>query len=89
MALKISADVSPRKGKVAVAISYSTVPNEKRSVRASSSLPLVCSGDIYATVPNAVPGLVRCKKYLRLTFAFFSPKVLVEKFSERRYSPWP
>ena len=29
-------------------------------MRASSSLPLTCSGDIYATVPTALPGLVRC-----------------------------
>ena len=34
------------KGQRAVAISYSTAPNENRSVRASSSLPLACSGDM-------------------------------------------
>ena len=33
------ADVSPRNGSVPVAISYSTTPNENRSVRASNSLP--------------------------------------------------
>ena len=59
MALKISADVSPRNGNVPVDISYSTVPNENKSVRASNSLPRVCSGDMYATVPSAVPGFVR------------------------------
>ncbi len=32
----------------------------KRSVRWSSSFPSACSGDIYDTVPNVVPGLVRC-----------------------------
>jgi predicted GH43/DUF377 family glycosyl hydrolase len=46
MALKISADVSPRNGKVPVHISYSTAPNENRSVRASSSFPRTCSGDM-------------------------------------------
>ena len=46
MALKIIAEVSPRKGKVPVAISYSTAPKENRSVRASSSFPFACSGDI-------------------------------------------
>ncbi len=28
-------------------------------MRASSSFPRTCSGDMYATVPTAVPGLVR------------------------------
>jgi hypothetical protein len=32
---------------------------ENRSVRRSRSLPFACSGDIYATVPIADPGLVR------------------------------
>ena len=50
----------PRNGNVPVAISYSTAPKENRSVRASSSLPRACSGDIYATVPSVAPGLVRC-----------------------------
>src|SRR5437588_2606197 len=45
-------------------ISYSTAPKENRSVRASSSLPLICSGDIYATVPSAAPGLVRCSSLI-------------------------
>ena len=42
-----------------VAISYSTTPKENRSVRASSSSPRACSGDMYATVPSVVPGLVK------------------------------
>ena len=46
IALKISAEVSPRNGSVPVAISYSTTPKENRSVRASSSLPRACSGDM-------------------------------------------
>jgi IS5 family transposase len=49
-----AAVVSPRKGSTPVAISYSTTPNEKRSVRPSSSLPSACSGDIYAMVPSAL-----------------------------------
>src|SRR5258708_4743730 len=39
MASKITAEVSPRNGMAPVAISYNTAPNEKRSVRASSSFP--------------------------------------------------
>ena len=31
---------------------------ENRSLRASNSLPRTCSGDMYKTVPSAVPGLV-------------------------------
>src|SRR5208282_231720 len=57
----ITAEVSPRNGTTPVAISYSTTPNENRSVRPSSSLPRNCSGDMYATVPTAVPGLVRSR----------------------------
>src|SRR6516164_8846634 len=46
IALKTSAEVSPRNGRVPVHISYSTAPNENRSVRASSSFPFTCSGDM-------------------------------------------
>ena len=46
MASQITAEVSPRNGNVPVAISYSTIPKENRSVRASSSLPRTCSGDM-------------------------------------------
>jgi hypothetical protein len=53
------AEVFPENAGNPVAISYSTAPNENRSVRASSSSPAACSGDIYAIVPTAVPGLVR------------------------------
>ena len=59
IALKITAVVAPRNGTAPVAISYSTAPKLKRSLRTSSSSPRACSGDIYATVPTAVPGLVR------------------------------
>ena len=34
-------------------------------MRESSSLPLACSGDMYATVPMAEPGLVRCSSAMR------------------------
>ena len=44
--LKITAELSPRNGNAPVAISYSTAPNENRSVRASSSLARTCSGDM-------------------------------------------
>ena len=43
-----------------MAIAQSTAPKENRSVRASNSLPSACSGDMYATVPSVMPGLVRC-----------------------------
>ena len=36
------------------------MPNENKSVRASSCLPSTCSGDMYDTVPKVDPGLVRC-----------------------------
>ncbi len=49
-------ELSPRNGNAPVAISYSTTPNENKSVRASSSLARTCSGDMYATVPKVVPG---------------------------------
>jgi hypothetical protein len=52
---KITPVLSPRNGNCPVAISYSTAPNENKSVRASSSLHLICSGDMYAMVPTAVP----------------------------------
>ena len=78
------AEVSPRNGSVPVHISYSTAPNENRSVRASSSFPRTCSGDMYATVPSALPGLVRCSSgpdgrgaqgnAFRLEETFASPK---------------
>src|SRR4029450_3119062 len=45
--------VFPENGCAPVAISYSTTPNEKRSVRASTSCPRTCSGDIYDSVPIA------------------------------------
>ena len=58
MPSKIKATVEPEKGTEPVAISYSTTPSENRSDRRSSSSPRACSGDIYATVPMELPGLV-------------------------------
>ena len=55
----IASFVAPGNGSTPVHISYSTTPKENRSVRASNSLPRTCSGDMYATVPTAVPGVVR------------------------------
>src|SRR5246127_536494 len=43
---KITPELSPRNGRVPVHISYSTAPKENKSVRASNSLALTCSGDI-------------------------------------------
>src|SRR5215472_18422505 len=58
MASKITPEVRPENACWPVAISYSTAPKENRSVRPSKSSPRTCSGDIYATVPKAKPGLV-------------------------------
>ena len=77
MASKIAADVAPENGRTPVAISYSTTPKLNTSVRASSSLPSVCSGDMYATVPSAAPGLVSWR----------SLKVAAAPASEREGSP--
>ncbi len=46
MALQISPELEPSNGILPVAISYSTAPNEKRSVRESTSFARTCSGDM-------------------------------------------
>jgi hypothetical protein len=46
IASKITPELSPWNGSVPVAISYKTVPNENRSLRASNSFALTCSGDM-------------------------------------------
>src|SRR5262245_24458814 len=56
--LKITAVVGPPNGACPVAISYSTAPKLNKSVRGSNSSPRACSGDMYATVPTGVPGVV-------------------------------
>src|SRR5512143_3539965 len=51
-----AARVLPWKGGFPVAISYSTAPREKRSLRVSAASPLACSGDMYAAVPTTASG---------------------------------
>ena len=57
IACAITPRVSPRKGKTPVVISYSTTPNENKSVRASSSSPRTCFGDYLKSYhsPNTFP----------------------------------
>ena len=51
--------VAPENAFLPVAISYSTQPNEKMSVRPSASRPSSCSGAMYWNVPRIVPSCVR------------------------------
>ena len=51
--------VLPSNARLPVAISYSTAPNAKMSVRASASSPSNCSGAMYWNVPRIVPSCVR------------------------------
>jgi len=46
LAPQISPELSPSNGILPVAISYTTAPNENKSVRASSSFAFTCSGDM-------------------------------------------
>src|SRR5215469_17527822 len=48
----------PSNGRLLEAISYSTAPSAKMSERGSASLPSICSGDIYWTVPTMFPAVV-------------------------------
>ena len=50
--------VAPVNVSLPVSISNSTMPSEKMSVRRSTASPSACSGDMYATVPSVVSGLV-------------------------------
>jgi hypothetical protein len=50
-----------------VAISYSTQPSAKMSVRPSASRPSSCSGDMYWNVPRMVPSWVRFASWLPMT----------------------
>ena len=45
----------PSKARLPVSISKSTAPREKMSLRASASLPWICSGVMYCKVPTMVP----------------------------------
>ncbi len=80
MALKMTPELSPRNGNPPVAISYSTAPKENKSERASSSLARTCSGDIYATVPIMVPGLVR---WSESTVCVLRDAILLEELPAR------
>ena len=51
--------LAPEKAFFPVAISYSTAPRAKMSVRPSASLPSSCSGAMYWNVPRIVPACVR------------------------------
>jgi hypothetical protein len=51
--------VLPPKARLPVAISYSTAPSAKTSLRASASLPSTCSGDMYWKVPRIIPSAVK------------------------------
>ena len=48
-----------RNGGVPVTISWSTMPNEKMSLRWSMATPVACSGDMYAAVPTTIPDAVK------------------------------
>ena len=58
-AAAMTAGASPEKAIRPVAISYSTAPKLNRSLRRSSGSARACSGDMYASVPSATPGVVR------------------------------
>ena len=51
----IAPAVSPWNGRLPRAISYNTTPSENTSVSAPVGRPSACSGDMYASVPSAVP----------------------------------
>src|SRR5262249_18498016 len=54
---KTSVAVSPLKAGFPVNISYNAHPNAHTSDARPASLPLACSGDIYAAVPKSTPGI--------------------------------
>ena len=55
----ISAErVLPENGRPPVIISYRSTPNEKMSVRVSTSSPSICSGAMYGSVPSRSPSPV-------------------------------
>ena len=51
--------VGPENGGRAATISYRITPSDQMSVRASTSTPRACSGDMYVTVPITRPASVR------------------------------
>ncbi len=56
--------VVPGNGSAPVQSWYNTHPRLNKSPGASTSSPRACSGDMYAGVPTAVPGLVMCTSWL-------------------------
>ena len=58
IAVIVSGAVAREKARRPDAISYSTHPSAKMSARGSAVCPLTCSGAMYPTVPNTVPGSV-------------------------------
>ena len=50
--------VVPANGLRPVSISYNTAPKAKRSLRASTPTPSICSGDMYCRVPSSEPSVV-------------------------------
>jgi hypothetical protein len=55
----------PRNAAHPVTISYSTEPNEKMSLRVSTTLPRACSGDMYDVVPRIFPASVISPEIVR------------------------
>src|SRR2546428_237219 len=49
-------------GLLPVASAQRTQPSENTSLRASTSPPIHCSGDMYSRVPLATPASVRCSR---------------------------
>src|ERR1700730_2120864 len=86
MASKITPEVSPRKGSMPVHISYRTAPKENRSVRPSRSFPRTCSGLMYATVPMAVPGLVRFASTVKVGAEVAPPSSLIVSLARPKSS---
>ena len=58
MAALISNGVCPLNGRTPVAISNSITPSAQMSLDACAASPRSCSGDMYGSVPTAVPACV-------------------------------
>ena len=58
MAFIVSTLDLPLNARLPEIISQRIAPKLNRSERASSGYPRTCSGDMYPTVPNTVPGVV-------------------------------
>jgi len=76
-ASSVISELFPVNGFLPVAISYSTTPNENRSLRASMVSLRACSGDIYTAVPGITPTAVSDRSAppsSSLCTSFASPK---------------